>query len=312
MEFVPFPLFKKFSFRFYPLLFKRPKTLRYCVNCKHFSITTLFPIGFLEFGFKDLIEVAIIAFILVYLYRWIRGSFAIQATIGLITVIALNALVSILGLTTINFIISSILEIGVLAVVIIFQPEIRKLLYSLGKNAQIDRLFNTDNSYPVFDEVIEAVKIMAKEKTGALIVFARNASLQDVINQGTLIQADVSKDLLLTIFNKNTPLHDGAVVIRNGRIERASVYLTLSQNPNISRVFGTRHRAAVGVTESSNVFVLVVSEETGRISVARAGSLKSGLTIQQLRTELQEHIGDKNNLKVEDSFTRSTQTELKF
>lgn len=272
----------------------------------------MFPIGFLEFGFKDLIEVAIIAFILVYLYRWIRGSFAIQATIGLITIIGLNALVSILGLTTINFIISSILEIGVLAVVIIFQPEIRKLLYSLGKNAQIDRLFNTDNSYPVFDEVIEAVKVMAKEKTGALIVFARNASLQDVINQGTLIQADVSKDLLLTIFNKNTPLHDGAVVIRNGRIERASVYLSLSQNPNISRVFGTRHRAAVGVTESSNVFVLVVSEETGRISVARAGSLKSGLSIQQLRTELNEHIGDNNNLKVEDSFSRNAQTELKF
>lgn len=287
--------------------------MRYCAYYQHFSkYILLFPIGFLEFGFKDLIEVAIIGFILVYLYRWIRGSFAIQATVGLITIILLNALVSILGLTTINFIISSILEIGVLAVVIIFQPEIRKLLYSLGRNAQIDRLFNTENSYPVFDEVIEAVKIMAKEKTGALIVFARNASLQDVINPGTLIQADVSKDLLLTIFNKNTPLHDGAVVIRNGRIERASVYLTLSQNPNISRVFGTRHRAAVGVTESSNVFVLVVSEETGRISVARAGSLKSGLSIQQLRTELQEHIGDNNDLKVEDSFNRSTQTELKF
>lgn len=287
--------------------------MRYCANYQHFSrYILLFPIGFLEFGFKDLIEVAIIGFILVYLYRWIRGSFAIQATVGLITIILLNALVSILGLTTINFIISSILEIGVLAVVIIFQPEIRKLLYSLGRNAQIDRLFNTENSYPVFDEVIEAVKIMAKEKTGALIVFARNASLQDVINPGTLIQADVSKDLLLTIFNKNTPLHDGAVVIRNGRIERASVYLTLSQNPNISRVFGTRHRAAVGVTESSNVFVLVVSEETGRISVARAGSLKSGLTIQQLRTELQEHIGDNNDLKVEDRFSRTTQTELKF
>lgn len=272
----------------------------------------MFPIGFLDFGFKDILEVAIIAFILIYLYRWIRGSFAVQATVGLIAIILLNALVSILGLSTINFVFSSILDFGVLAVLIIFQPEIRKLLYSLGRNAHIDRFFDSEGSHPVLDEVIEATKIMSKEKIGALIVFARTANLQDVINAGTQINAEVSKDLLLTIFNKNTPLHDGAVVIRNGRIERASVYLTLSQNPNISRVFGTRHRAAVGITESSNVFVLVVSEETGRISVARAGSLKSGLSIQQLRTELQTHIGDTAEDKGTDGFNRNSQIELKF
>jgi diadenylate cyclase len=271
----------------------------------------LIPIGFLEFGFKDLLEVGFIAFILVYLYRWIRGSFAMQATIGLVTIIGLNAFVSAFGFSTINFIISSILDFGVLAVLIIFQPEIRKLLYSLGRNTNLDKFFDTGGSNPVLDEVIEALKTMSKEKIGALIVFAGNSNLQDIINPGVQIQADVSKDLLLTIFNKNTPLHDGAVIIRNNRIERASVYLTLSQNPNISQVFGTRHRAAVGITESSNVLVLVVSEETGRISIAKVGNLNSGLTIQQVRTELQIHFGKAE--KDANSILRGNdQMELKF
>jgi diadenylate cyclase len=252
----------------------------------------LIPIGFLEFGVKDFVETLIIALVLYYLYRWIRGTFAIQAGIGLVFVILINVIVSALGLTTINFILRSILDVGVLAVFIIFQPEIRKLLYRLGQNTNLDRLFMRTNSDTLIDEVIEAVKNLARTKTGALIVFARSSSLQDLVDVGVNLDAEVNTELLETIFNKNTPLHDGAVIIRSNRIVAASCYLPISQNPNISSVFGTRHRAAVGVSETNNVFVIVVSEETGRISVARNGSLNSGLTIQKLRGEMQRVLGE--------------------
>lgn len=269
----------------------------------------MIPIGFLEFGIKDFVEVFIIALILFYLYRWIRGSFAIQAAVGLVFIIIINALVSALGLTTINFILRSILDVGVLAVFIIFQPEIRKLLYSLGQNTNLDRFFVRSNSDTVIDEVIEAVRNMSHSKTGALIVFARTSSLQDLVDVGVKLDARINSELLESIFNKTSPLHDGAIVIRNNRIVAASCYLPISQNPNLSSVFGTRHRAAVGITETNNVFVIVVSEETGRISIARNGSLTSGLTIQKLRAEMQQTLGQQKMDEGDMAFS-STQSEL--
>lgn len=252
----------------------------------------MIPIGFLEFGLKDFIEVLIITMVLFYLYRWIRGTFAIQAAFGLVFIIIINAVVSFLGLTTINFILRGILDVGVLAIFIIFQPEIRKLLYRLGQNTNLDQFFVQSNADTIIDDVIVSVRNMSHAKTGALIVFARSSSLQDLIDVGIKLDAEVNSQLLETIFHKNTPLHDGAVVIRNNRIVAASCYLPISQNQNISSVFGTRHRAAVGITETNNVFVVVVSEETGRISVANDGSLTSGLTIQKLRSEMQEALGE--------------------
>jgi diadenylate cyclase len=251
----------------------------------------LIPIGFLEFGVTDLIETLVIALVLFYLYRWVRGTFAIQAALGLVFIILINAAVSILGLSTLNFILRSILDVGVLAVFIIFQPEIRKLLYSLGQNTTLDRLFGRTNTMSVVEEVVEAVRNMSHNKTGALIVFARTSSLQDLVDVGVKLDARVNSELLETIFNRETPLHDGAVIIRNNRIVAASCYLPISQNPNISSVFGTRHRAAVGISETNNVFVIVVSEETGRISVAQNGNLTSGLSIQKLRSEMEEIFG---------------------
>jgi len=269
----------------------------------------LIPIGFLEFGIKDFFEVLIITMVLFYLYRWIRGTFAIQAAVGLVFVIIINAVVSALGLTTINFILRGILDVGVLAVFIIFQPEIRKLLYSLGQNTNLDRLFEHSNSDTVVDEVIDAVRNMSHSKTGALIVFARTSSLQDLVDVGVKLDAKVNSKLLQTIFNKHTPLHDGAVAIRSNRMVAASCYLPISQNQNISSVFGTRHRAAVGITETNNVFVVVVSEETGRISIARNGALTSGLTIQKLRSEMEQALGKKEIEEDEVGFS-SSQSEL--
>ncbi|MEX0609479.1 MAG: diadenylate cyclase CdaA [Balneolaceae bacterium] len=251
----------------------------------------MFPIGFLEFGIKDFVETLIIALALVYLYRWVRGTFAIQAAIGILFVVILNVIIGLLGFNTINSILSQILDVGIIAVIILFQPEIRKLLYRLGTNTNLDRFFSTANSDRTVEEVVEAVKIMAKNKIGALIVFARTSSLQDLVDAGVNIDAEIKSELLVTIFQKETPLHDGAVVIRGNRIVAASCYLPISQNPNISTSFGTRHRAAVGISESNNVFVIIVSEETGRISIARNGSLTSGLTIQKLRVEMEEVFG---------------------
>jgi diadenylate cyclase len=271
----------------------------------------LIPIGFLEFGIRDFIEVLIITMVLFYLYRWIRGTFAIQAAVGLVFIIIINAAVSALGLTTINFILRGILDVGILAVFIIFQPEIRKLLYSLGQNTNLDRFFVRSNPNTIIDEVVDAVRDMSHTKTGALIVFARTSTLQDLVDVGVKLDAKVNSELLKTIFNKNTPLHDGAVVIRNNRIVAASCYLPISQNQNISSVFGTRHRAAVGITETNNVFVVVVSEETGRISIAKNGSLTSGLTIQKLRSEMQEALGEQD-IDEEDVAFSSAQSELKL
>jgi len=252
----------------------------------------ILPIGFLEFGLKDLIETLIIAVVIVLLYRWIRGSFAVPVVIGLIIVFAVNAAVSLFGLTTINFVLRRILDVGILAMIILFQPEIRKLLYNIGQNTSLYKFFDRGGSFSVIDEVIEAVKSLSRSKTGALIVFSKGATLNDLVDKGVGIDASVSSELLVTIFNRDTPLHDGAVIIRDNKIVAASAYLPISQNPNISTVFGTRHRAALGISEVNDVLVVVVSEETGRVSVAQNGLLTSGMTIQKLRYEMQKHLGE--------------------
>jgi diadenylate cyclase len=258
----------------------------------------LIPIGFIDFGLKDLLETLVIALVLYYLYRWIRGTFAIQAALGLLFIILLNAGVSLLGFSTLNFMLRSVLDVGVLAVFIIFQPEIRKLLYNLGQNTSLDRFIGRVGSDTMINEVIEAVRNMAQTKTGALIVFARTSSLQDLVDVGVKLDAIVNAELIQTVFQKDTPLHDGAIVIRNNRIVAASCYLPISQNPNISTVFGTRHRAAVGISETNNVFVVVVSEETGRISIAKNGALSSGLSIQKLRSEMEKALGEEKEKEV--------------
>ena len=268
----------------------------------------MIPIGFLDFGVTDFIETLLIAGVLVYLYQWIRGTYAIQAAIGIILLVLINLGIRVLGFNTIDFILSGILDVGILAVFIIFQPEIRKLLYRLGRNTNFDRLFARSNSDEMIDEVIEAVKVMSKEKIGALLVFVRSIGLQDIIDNGVNLDSKIKKEMLLTIFQKDTPLHDGAVIIRNNRIVAASAYLPISQNPSISKSFGSRHRAAVGVSETNNVFVLLVSEETGRISISKHGSLTSGLSIQKLRAEMEETFGVEQ-FKEEVGFGTS-QTEL--
>lgn len=249
--------------------------------------------------------------VIFYIYRWIRGSFAVPAFFGIIIIFAINSLVSVLGLSTLNFILRRITDVGILAVIIIFQPEIRKLLYNLGQNTRFDKFFARKESESVIEEVIEAVKIMSRNKTGALIVFGKSSTLHDLVDVGIKLDSRVSSKLLMTIFQKDTPLHDGAVIIRNDRIVAASAYLPISQNPNISSVFGTRHRAALGISESNNVLVVIVSEETGRISVARNGSLISGMTVQKLRSEMEQHLADRSSSDEDLSFSTKPDIDIK-
>jgi diadenylate cyclase len=256
------------------------------------------------------IEILIIAVVLFYLYRGMRGTFAIQAALGLVFLVLINALVGWLGLNTINFILSRILDVGVLAIFIIFQPEIRSFLYRLGRNTFLGRIFMSGDSETAIDEVIDAVRNMSQSKTGALIVFGSASLLKDVVDVGVRLDARVDSSLLQTIFYKNTRLHDGAVIIHNDRIVAASCYLPISQNQNISSVYGTRHRAAVGITETHDVFVVVVSEETGRISIAREGSLNSGLSVQRLAREMQKVLGNKEPTEEEVAFSSSSEMNL--
>lgn len=269
----------------------------------------LLPFGFLDFTTVDLIEVLIIATALFFFYRALRGTYAIRTFLGLVALFALNALVSYLGLNTINFLLRNILDVGIIALIIIFQPEVRQILTKIGQNRMFGIWSSQRQSLNVIDEVIDAVKVMTKSKTGALIVFARGASMQDLIDRGIELNADVTSQLILTIFNKETPLHDGAVIIRGNKIIAASCYLPISQNPNISSVFGTRHRAALGISENNAVFVVVVSEETGRISIAKDGKLTSGLTIQNLRQEMVQNLSEQEHPNETPSIFKNSATE---
>ena len=249
------------------------------------------PIGFLEFGLKDAFETLIIALVLSYLYRLIRGSFAVPAFIGIVLIFAVNAFVSVFNLTTISFLLRSVLDVGILAVFIIFQPEIRRLLYNIGQNTSLDRIFGKNVQSGVIDEIVIAAKNLSRKKIGALMVFANNVNVSELTNNGIKIDSTLTHQLLETLFQKDTPLHDGAVIIKNDRVVAAGCILPISYNQNLASNFGTRHRAALGITEATNVFVVVVSEETGQISVAEKGILKSRITIQELRTNLEEALG---------------------
>ncbi|MDR9387476.1 MAG: diadenylate cyclase CdaA [Balneolaceae bacterium] len=245
------------------------------------------PLPFLEFGFRDVMEILLIAGILFYLYRWIRGTFAIQAAAGVVVIILVNAFVSLLGFTTLSFILRGILDVGLLAVIILFQPELRQLLYNLGQNRAFDRFLNTSTTQKVIDEVVKASREMAQQKTGAIIVFSLGTRLQDLISEGVRLDAEVSAGLLKSIFQKDSTLHDGAVIIRGNRIVTASALLPTSSNTTLSQEYGTRHRAAIGITERNRAYAVVLSEERGKIGLAVDGNLEGLSAPQMLRTRLE-------------------------
>ena len=255
------------------------------------------------FGWKNIFEIFIIAAVLVIFYKkFIKNTNSEKFVKGAIVLVFLwlaSEILVALDLTILGVFIRTIVSLIALSLIVIFQPELRRFLGYLGQMDFFKRWFESDRdkdankSIDVIKEIIEAVKYLSKSHTGALIVFQNDLSntYHDV---GTMLNADVSTELLLTIFHENTPLHDGAVVINGTKIISAGVLLPLTDDPKLSWKYGTRHRAAIGMTESSNAACLVVSEETGEVSVTLDGSLKKYDDIPTLKNDLESILGYKN------------------
>lgn len=253
-------------------------------------------------GWKNIFEVLVIVSILMVFYqKFIRNTHSekfVKGAIVLVFMWVISELLIALDLTIIGGFLKSIVIFVALSLIVIFQPELRRFLGYLGQIDFFKKLFynekkTVDNkSIDVIKEIIEAVKYLSKSHTGALIVFQKDLSntYHDV---GTILNADVSTELLLTIFHVNTPLHDGAVVINGSKIISAGVLLPLTDDPKLSWKYGTRHRAAIGMTESSNAACLVVSEETGDVSVTMDGTLKKYDDIPTLKADLENILGYK-------------------
>jgi len=244
------------------------------------------PFEIISIGVVDVIEISLVSYLLYRLYQLMRGTIAVQIALGLGALYLIQVLVRVLNMKILQALFSSISEVFVLAVIVLFQPEIRRLLLILGQNPLVRRLVNTTAQEEVVTETVAAVEEMSKNKIGALIVFQRSTGLRSYVETGEELNAEPSRDLLLAIFHGKNPLHDGAVIIRNRRIEAARCILPVSTTMKLSPQLGLRHRAAVGLTEQTDAFVVVVSEETGNISIAREGTLISKITVDELRTYL--------------------------
>lgn len=240
-----------------------------------------------------LIDIAVLSYVIYKFLLLIRGTRAVQLLKGLIVLLIVYFLSDILGLHAINWLLSEAWAVLFLALAVIFQPELRRALEHIGRgnifNITRNSLANVDVTH-VIDEIVAACVSCAKTRTGALIIIERETGLQDYVDTGITVDAKVTQELLVNIFVPNTPLHDGATIVRGDRVMAAACFLPLSDNPYISLSLGTRHRAAIGISEVSDALALAVSEETGLISVANAGKLIRHLDEKQLREMLSTEL----------------------
>lgn len=249
-------------------------------------------------GVTDIVEILIITFCIYQIMAWVRTTRAWSLLRGVIVITVFLLLAAFFNMNTILWIATKCLSVAVIAMVVVMQPELRKALESLGRKNILFTLINTDQrkegkySDHTIDEIVKAAFAMGRVRTGALMVFERKESLSEYEKTGINVDAVVSSQLLINIFEHNTPLHDGAVIFRNDRVVAATCYLPLSDNRNLSKALGTRHRAAVGISEATDSLTVIVSEENGKVSVAYQGELFSGLNQEGLREKL-EMIQDK-------------------
>ena len=236
----------------------------------------------------DILLVAIVIYELILLTRQTRGSAVLKGLVLLLLIVGVSDL---LGLTALNWMLMTIVNNGVVVLVILFQPELRKALEQMGRSMMMmrdkKRSDDSDENSRIITEIITCLTNLSRRRVGALIVFERKTGLQDVIETGISIDSQISSALLENIFEPNTPLHDGAVVIRGSRVMAAACILTLTEGQGISHELGTRHRAAIGVSETTDAVVLIVSEETGIISMAKGGRLTRHLDPKSLREILE-------------------------
>ena len=222
----------------------------------------------------DILDIAIIAFAIYKILKYIQETRAFQLLMGLIVLLVATVLSDVLKLYTVNWLLEGILKVGAIAVIVVFQPEIRRVLQYLGGFwLRSGTYLNPEESDSLTDAVMYALKYFSRNKVGALIVFERNTDLGDVVESGIQINADITKEMLMNIFYSGAPLHDGAVIIRGEKIIAAGCVLPLTSSTNLSSELGTRHRAGIGVTEISDAIAVIVSEETGAMSVATNGKI---------------------------------------
>ncbi len=253
-----------------------------------------------SFNWTDAVDILLLAFLFYFVATFFKGRKALTLVVGVAVLFLLYIVSVILGFSGIEFILSGIFKIGVLAIVIIFQPEIRDLLETMGSGSIKgirgigDQSRKKQAQYKAIDNICKAVHIMSAEKTGALIAISRTTKLDDVVHSGTVINADVSDSLIRNLFYNRAPLHDGAMVIDGNKIIAAACILPLPRHTIVDSELGTRHRAAVGLSEVSDAVIIVVSEETGAISVAKESKLTRHLTEDTLRKYLvKELVSDK-------------------
>ena len=242
----------------------------------------------------DYLDIAIMAFVAYNIFRLVESTKAASLLKGLFVFFAVLIASSLLQLNGINFILSSMVEIGVLALVILFQPEIRRILEEMGSRRFIAFFTHGTENVNVLEQTIGQTVLacteMSQTRTGALIVFEREILLEDMIRSGTVLDAAVSNELLKNIFFVKAPMHDGAVIVRRGRLLGAGCMLPLSKNVNLSRDLGMRHRAGIGMSENSDAVIVIVSEESGSISVATGGMLKRHLKPETLENLLRNEL----------------------
>jgi diadenylate cyclase len=242
----------------------------------------IFQIGFLKVTLFDLLDIVVISFLLYKLYFFVKNSRAAQMFIGLVIILMLSIVVQLLNMRGMIWIFESLRTIWLVAFVVLFQPELRRVLMNLGQTPLM-RMFVKSNSNFTIEETHHACMELSKRRYGALIVLTQDTRIKAIIDSGLSLQADVSSGLIISIFNPRSPLHDGAIIIQNDVLEAAKCILPLSQNPDIDPEFGMRHRAALGLSEESDAICIVVSEETGMISIAMKGVFYKELNYDSLR-----------------------------
>lgn len=256
------------------------------------NATGLFGMPDISFSFVDIVEILIISFLFYHILLWIKNTRAWNLFKGIIVILLFVLVAAIFQMNTILWLAENTLSVGLMALVIIFQPELRKALENLGGKNVLGKLFDfgkvEENKFSdhTIDELIKACYAMGKVKTGALIVIEDEILLNEYVRTGIDIDAIISSQLLINIFEKNTPLHDGAVIVRGDRVVSATCYLPLSDSMTLSKDLGTRHRAAVGISEVSDSLTIVVSEETGKVSIAMRGQIYRNVNADFLRGKL--------------------------
>ena len=247
----------------------------------------IFKFGFLPITIIDIFDIGIVAFIIYQMYEFLRGSIAARMFMGLLVILFFSVVGELLNMSALSWIMSNLKTVWVIAFVIVFQPELRRLLIYLGQTKLVRAIVRVGE--PEFiNDVVNATIEMSNKNFGAIIVMLRDVGLKSVLETGVNLQAQISKPLIASVFNPRSPLHDGALIMRNEIALAAKCILPLSQNPNIDPALGTRHRAAIGISEQSDAIILVVSEETGMISIVESGNMIRGLTEDMLRKKLKD------------------------